>query len=252
MGVDASFKDHFSSAAEGYAAHRPTYPAELVRFLARLAPGRRLAWDAGCGSGQLSVLLAEGFERVIATDASAEQIAHAAPHPKVEYRQSRAEASGLNDASADVITAAQAAHWFDLPAFYAEVRRVGRPGAVVGLTVYNLVQVDEAIDRVVRRFYAEVLGAYWPAERRHVENDYASLPFPFDAVEVPRLEMRATFTLPRLIEYMRTWSAVIALERAKGRAPLEALRHELAPLWGGGGDGARPVHWPLTLRVGRV
>src|SRR5438876_4020524 len=141
------FQDHFSDVAAAYAAHRPTYPAALVDFLAESAPRRDLAWDAGCGSGQLSVLLAERFARVIATDASPAQIAHAAPHPNVAYACAPAEDSGLPPGVADLAVAAQAAHWFDLPAYYAEVRRVGRAGALVALVTYGLVRVDHAIDR---------------------------------------------------------------------------------------------------------
>jgi SAM-dependent methyltransferase len=245
------FKDHFSVAADGYAAYRPSYPAALADFLARAAPRRTLAWDCGCGSGQLSVLLADRFDRVVATDASAEQLARAAPHPRIEYRQATEGSSGLPDRCVDLAVAAQAAHWFDLAVYYAEVRRVARPGALVAQTVYNLVEVDEAVDVAVRRFYADVLGRYWPPERRHVEVDYASLPFPFEPVSAPRLEMRATYTLAHFIEYMRTWSATIALEQAEGAGPLEALRRHLEPLWGAAGA-TREVRWPLTVRAGRV
>ncbi|HVO36508.1 MAG TPA: class I SAM-dependent methyltransferase, partial [Gemmatimonadales bacterium] len=222
-----------------------------AEFLAREAPRPGLAWDAGCGSGQLSVLLAEAFERVVATDGSAEQLARAAPHPKVEYRRAAAESSGLPDASVDLAVAAQAAHWFDLPAYYAEVRRVAKKGALVAQTVYNLVEVDDAIDLVVRRFYADKLQRYWPPERRHVEQDYATLPFPFERVAAPKLEMRATWTLRHFLGYMRSWSGVVAMEKALGPEPLGALERELEALWGPEGS-ARAVSWPLTLRVGRI
>ena len=145
------FKDHFSTTAAAYAAHRPTYPAALTEFLGEIAPRSDLAWDAGCGSGQLSVLLADRFARVIATDASTEQIVHATPHPNVAYVVARAEAGVLGHCTADVAVAAQAAHWFDLPAYYAEVRRVGRPGGVVALVTYGLVRVDHVVDPVVEQ-----------------------------------------------------------------------------------------------------
>jgi len=245
------FKDHFSGAADTYAAHRPSYPAALAEFLAGAAPRPGLAWDCGCGSGQLSVLLGDRFERVIATDGSAEQLARAVPHPRVEYRRATAEASGLPAASVDLAVAAQAAHWFDLPAYYAEVRRVARKGAVVAQTVYNLVEVDAAIDLAVRRFYADKLGHYWPPERRHVEADYGTLPFPFERLAAPRLEMRATWTLGHFLGYMRSWSGVVAMEKALGPEPMTALERELEALWGPKGS-PRVVRWPLTLRVGRI
>jgi len=246
-----SFQDHFSDVAAAYAAYRPSYPPALVDFLARLAPARRLAWDAGCGSGQLSLLLAGHFERVVATDASPEQIARATAHPKVEYRCARAEASGLPERVADLVTAAQAAHWFDLPAYFAEVRRVTRPGGIVALISYGVVTADADLDAVIRPFYREVLGAYWPPERRHVDEGYRSLPFPFEELDGPSLEIRLDWRLEQLVGYVGTWSAVWALERAQGQGSLATFRRELAKAWGPATT-VRTVRWPLALRVGRV
>lgn len=251
MSVAAAFKDHFSGHAADYAAHRPTYPRALVGFLASAAPGRGLAWDVGCGSGQLSVALAGAFEHVAATDASAQQVASAAPHPRVAYAVAPAEASGLPDGVADLIVAAQAAHWFDLPAFYAEVRRVARPGGVVALVSYGVAELDEAVAASVDRFYREVLGPYWPPERRHVEDGYRSLDFPFPEIEAPPLAMNVRWRLADLLAYVGTWSASRAALRALGPGPEEALGRELAAAWGDP-EAAREVRWPLGLRVGRV
>ncbi len=249
--TEGRFKDHFSERAAAYAAHRPTYPVALVDFLAGLTPGHRVAWDCGCGSGQLSLLLATRFARVIATDASAEQIATATRHPNVDYRCAPAEASGLSSGVADLAVAAQAAHWFDLTLYYAEVRRVARPGAIVALVTYWLLSIDDTIDPVIKRFYSEVLGPYWPPERRHVETNYRSLPFPFDEMEAPKLEIRVDWVLADVLGFVGTWSATRAIAEARGAAPLEEFRRELAQAWGS--DGAvRPVRWPLVLRVGRL
>lgn len=249
--MSRGFADHFSDRAAGYAAHRPRYPRALVDFLADAAPGRERAWEAGCGSGQLTVGLAARFDRVIATDPSAEQLAHAPPHPRIEYRVATAEASGLPDRCADLAVAAQAAHWFDLEGYYAEVRRVARPGAVVALVCYDLLRVGDDVDPIIARFYTDVLGPYWPPERRHVEDGYRSLPFPFDEIPAPDLEMRAEWTLADLLGYVRTWSAVRALERAEGTGAVEALEEELVREWGDGGA-PRPVRWPLAVRAGQV
>ena len=250
-GGSAGFKDHFSDCAGAYAAHRPTYPVALVNFLAALVPHSDLAWDVGCGSGQLSVLLAERFSKVIGTDASAEQIGRATPHPRVEYRQALAENSGLADRSVDLVAAAQAAHWFDLPRFYVEVRRVARPGSVIALVAYGRMDVDVTINPVIEHFYSEVLGPYWPPERQQVENRYRFLPFPFPEIHSSALEMRAEWTLTDLLGYVETWSAVRALERAKGSGRTEAFRRELVEKWGAE-SAKRAVRWPLALRVGRV
>ena len=251
MTSSGSFQDHFSDVAAAYAAYRPSYPPALVDFLARLAPARRLAWDAGCGSGQLSLLLAGHFERVVATDASPEQIARATAHPNVEYRCARAEASGLPERVADLVTAAQAAHWFDLPAYFAEVRRVTRPGGIVALISYGVVTANADLDAVIRPFYREVLGAYWPPERRHVDEGYRSLPFPFEELDGPSLEIRLDWRLEQLVGYVGTWSAVWALERAHGQASFATFRRQLAKAWGPATT-VRTVRWPLALRVGRV
>ena len=245
------FKDHFSERAAAYAAHRPVYPRALVDFLSDVAPGRDLAWDCGCGSGQLSVLLADRFARVIATDASAEQISRATPHPKVSYRCAPAEASGLPPGTVDLAVAAQAAHWFDLAGYYAEVRRVARPGAALALVTYGLVEVEGDAASVVRDFFATVLGPYWPPERRYVDDGYQSLPFPFAEITAPALEIRAEWTLANFVGYVETTSAAQALERARGTAPLAAFQQELSRVWGAEGA-PRPVRWPLALRVGRV
>jgi len=249
--TSATFKDHFSKVASAYAAHRPGYPAELVDFLASTAPRQGVAWDCGCGSGQLSVLLGDRFEHVIATDASAEQIQKAQPHPAIEYRCAPAEASGLVDTTVDLAVAAQAAHWFDLPAYYAEVRRVARPRAALALITYGNPKLEDPIDSVVQGFYSGPLRSYWPPERRLVEDEYRSLPFPFEEIESPSFRMDVRWTLAQLAGYIETWSALRAMEKSVGREQIESFYRELSRLWGDAAK-VREVTWPLALRVGRV
>lgn len=210
-----------------------------------------MAWDAGCGSGQLSTLLAARFARVIATDPSAEQIAQARPHPGVEYRQSSAEVSGLEEASVDLAAAAQAAHWFDLPRYYDEVRRVGRPGGLIALLAYGVVHVEPALTNIVDRFYWQTLAGYWPSERRIVEEGYRSLPFPFPELTTPAFVMTATWSLAELLGYVGTWSAVQALEQAGGRKAFEGFMRALTDAWGEPQE-RRAVRWDLALRLGRL
>lgn len=245
------FKDHFSQKSATYAARRPTYPSALIDYLADLAPGTVLALDTGCGTGQLSTLLARRFDRVIATDASAAQVASAEPASGVEYRVAPAEASGLEPGSVDLVTVAQAAHWFDLDPFYAEVRRVARPGGVVALITYGVLAIDERIDPVFGDFYRNVVGPYWPPERRHVEEGYRTLPFPFAETSAPPLAIDVAWDLDGLVGYIDTWSAVRRAERALGRSPVPAARAALARVWGEPGT-RRTVRFPLSLRVGRV
>ena len=244
------FKDHFSAQAEDYAKFRPRYPEELFRYLATIAPGKQLAWDCATGNGQAAVALAEVFERVIATDASETQIGNAEAHPRVEYRVAPAEESGIESNTVDLITVAQALHWFDLERFYAEARRVLKPEGVVAAWAYKLAQVDPAIDRVVNHYYSEVVGAYWPPERVLVEK-FEELAFPFPEIAAPSFEMVAEWNVPHLTGYLRTWSATQRFMAGNQRDPLKDVEEDLRSAWGDAGQ-PRRVIWPLTVRVGRL
>ena len=246
--MSAGFADHFSHDSAGYAAHRPTYPPELVEFLAANAPARDLALDVGCGSGQLSLLLAERFERVVATDASAQQIAAAQPHPRIEYRVAPAEASGLPARCADLVVAAQAAHWFDLEGFYAEVRRVAKPGALLALVSYGKTRIAPDLDPLVDEFHDRTLLGYWPSERAHVVDGYARLAFPFERLPVPELAIEREWGVEEMLAYVHTWSGVVALLRAGKSAELERFERELRAAWGA----RRRVRWPLTVLAARL
>lgn len=244
------FKDHFSGAATAYADSRPDYPAALVDALAGLTPGHALALDCGCGNGQFSHLLARRYAEVVATDASAEQIAQARPAPGVSFRVAPAEDSGLPPASVDLLTAAQAAHWFDLPRFHAEVARVVRPGGAVALVTYGNQCVDEpAVAALLEHFYTEVVGPYWPPERRWVENGYRDLPFPYPRIAVEAPPIERDWSAGQMLAYLGTWSAVTRATQARGSSPLPDLARQLGPAWG---DAPRRVRWPVTVLAGRV
>jgi SAM-dependent methyltransferase len=246
-----TFNDHFSSQASGYAKARPTYPAALFAELARLAPRRALAWDAGSGNGQAAVALAGYFDRVVATEPSAAQLAAASPHPHVSYHQAAEKAPMLQDASVDLLTVAQAAHWFDLAAYYAEARRVARPGAVVALWTYGLCAITPAVDAAIHRFYSDVVGPYWPPERVHCMNGYRDLEFPFRAQAFPAVTMELDWDAGALLDYVATWSAVVRYRKERCHDPLPQLRAELLSSWGDPGVRRRIV-WPLTGWIGTV
>lgn len=247
-----SFADHFSAVAAAYATYRPHYPAGLSEYLAGLAPSRDVAWDCAAGNGQATFALAEHFERVIATDASEAQLASAPAHPRIEYHVAPAEASGVAAGSIDLITVAQAVHWFDFGRFYAEVHRVAVPRGIIAVWCYGNSRFgDAAIDGLLDHFYSTVVGPYWPAERRYIEEEYRTIPFPFDEIVPPEFEMTERWTLARLLGYLRTWSSTWRFRQVHGVDPVIALERELAPLWGASGE-AKGVRWPLALRVGRV
>jgi SAM-dependent methyltransferase len=245
----SGFKDHFSERAAGYAVYRPHYPAELAAWLASAAPARRLAWDAGCGSGQLSTLLGDHFEKVIATDASSAQIERAVAHPRVEYRVEPAESSTLAAGSADLITVAQAAHWMKLDAFYREARRVASDGALIALVAYERTRIDPAVDPIIERFYAGDLDRWWPPERKHIETGYRTLGFPFEPIAAPPFEMKATWTADQLVGYIRTWSAVRAMEAATGPEATNRFEESVRGVWG---PDAREITWPMVVLAGRI
>jgi SAM-dependent methyltransferase len=245
-----SFKDRFSGHAADYRAYRPAYPAELFAFLAGAAPGRDLAWDCGTGSGQAAVALADHFAKVFATDASAEQVRNAEPHPRVEYAVGPAERCPLPDHSADLVAVAQALHWFDLDRFYAEVHRVCRPGGVLAVWTYNFHSVSPAVDAVLHRFRADFVDLYWPPERAWVDAGYRNVPFPFADMPTPPFGMATLWDLPRVLGYLRTWSSTKAFEKARGFDPVERLAPEFAAAWGDAGG--KTVRWELALRAGRV
>ncbi len=246
-----TFKDHFSRHSGEYSRFRPSYPKRLADFLAGVSPRRGTVWEAGCGSGQLTTLLADRFERVLATDASEEQLANAPVLPNVEYRCVRAEDSGLPSRTADLCVAAQAAHWFDLDAYYTEVRRVGRTGSVVALVTYTLMQVNDSVDEIIRTFYASELADYWPPERRFVETGYADLPFPFEEMDAPAFEMSEEWSLPQLLGYVRSWSGVRALLENAGSRTFDVLEEDLAAEWGES-EVRQVIRWPLAMRLGRI
>ncbi len=244
-----TFKDHFSVAAVDYARYRPRYPSALFDWLAAQSPGHDLVWDAATGSGQAAVELAARFARVIATDPSAAQIERAVPHPQVEYRVEPAERSSLASESADLISVAQALHWFDQGAFFAEAERVLKPGGVLAVWCYEIFETTPAIDAVVSRFYHDTIGSFWPPERRWIETGYADLTLPFPRIPAPSFEMSLDWDLDALVGYLGTWSAVQGY-RAQHGDPLPTVRSDLAAVWGDPAT-VRRVSWPLKLQVAR-
>jgi SAM-dependent methyltransferase len=250
--VNSEFKDHFSKTSADYATYRPTYPMRLADELAKISPAQNLALDVGCGTGQLSILLAERFNHVIATDASAAQIAKATPHENVTYRTALAESSGMENSSVDLITVAQAAHWLDLEKFYTEVRHITKPNAAIALITYGVLHVeDESIDAIIQEFYWKTIGAYWPPERRHVEEGYRNLPFPFHETKFPNLAIEVDWRLEYLIGYIKTWSALSAAQKALATDPVAQFESTLRKQWSNP-ELRRHITWPLSLRVGSV
>ena len=245
-----TFEDHFSGHADAYVQHRPRYPRELFTWLASVVRGRELAWDAGTGNGQVAIALAELVDRVVATDASADQLAHAAAHERVEYRNEPAERVSLGSGAVDLVTAGAAAHWFDLDGFYREVGRVAKSGAVIALFSYGPRDIAESLGPVVRRFHEEVLHDYWPERIQYVHDRYTTIPFPFEEIAAPELEMSAELNLAEMLAFLDTWSAAQRYFEERGRRATEEIEAELAEEWGDPAQ-RREVRYPLFIRAGR-
>jgi SAM-dependent methyltransferase len=241
----------FQAGGRNYARFRPDYPPALAAFLAGASPDTRFAVDVGCGSGQLAAQLGAHFDSVLGLDPSADQIAHAPVSERVRYAQAPAEHLPLPACSASLVAAAQAAHWFDLPAFYAEVRRIARANAVLALVSYGVPQLDEELDERFAHFYRHEIGPFWPPERQLVDRGYADLDFPFAEFPPPAMAIRKAWTLAELLGYLSTWSAVKhAVKQGHGRL-LERFATDLAAHWGDP-ETRRPVTWPINLRTGIV
>ncbi len=247
----ASFADHFSAQAEGYARHRPGYPPALFDALLAVTPGRHRAWDCGCGNGQVARGLAPHFDEVLASDPSAAQLAARDAAHGVRYLQAAAAPAPLATASCDLVTVGQALHWFPLDAFFAEVRRVLRPGGVLAAWCYSLLRIEPRVDALLDRFYRERLGPWWPAERGLVDSGYRDLDFPFAPLPTPELAIEVAWDLDQLGGYLATWSAYQRCRDETGLDPLPGLLGQLAGPWGDPGQ-KRRVRWPLHLRVGHA
>jgi len=248
--LNISFKDHFSKISGDYRAFRPEYPDELFRWLASVAPRRERAMDCGCGTGQATVGLARYFAMVSAVDPSPEQISNARVKKNIAYSAAPAEETGAPDKSQDVVIAAQSLHWFDLDRFYPELRRITRKDGVFAAFSYGLLTVSHDIDVLIRHLYHDIIGNCWPPERRHVDEGYRTLPFPFDEITAPGFEMSTAWSFEQMLGYLSTWSAVKEFRASTSNDPLMFVESDLKKAWGE--DEKMTVRWPLSVRAGIV
>jgi SAM-dependent methyltransferase len=247
-------KDYFSTQSTAYKTFRPLYPENLFEFLCRDLASECVVWDCATGNGQAALALRNKVSTVVASDQSAAQLANAPQHDGIYYLRSMAERIPLRSHSIDLVTVAQALHWFDFDRFYAEVRRVLRPGGRIAVWTYSFLsvspQLGEDVDAVIKSFYHDVIGPYWPPERCWVDEHYRSIPFPFDELDTPSFSIEVEWDLNATFGYMGSWSAVQQYVKATGRDPLPLLKEELALAWGKP-TRQRRLSWALGLRVGR-
>ncbi len=246
-----SFQDHFSRHSQAYATYRPAYPGQLFSYLAALLPERQLAWDCATGNGQAATALGSFFGRVVASDASQKQIANAIVAKGVSYLVTPAECSGLVSKCCDLITVAQALHWFDLDLFFCECSRVLKKNGIFAAWCYNLLRIEPGIDQIISNYYFDVVGPFWPPERKHVESGYSNIKFPFAELSPQAFDMTARWSLAQLTGYLNTWSATQRYQARRKESPLLQISADLQAAWGAP-EGRRMVTWPLSLRVGRL
>lgn len=245
-----TFKDHFSSISKGYSKHRPRYPDELYEFILKNVKERKNAWDCATGNGQAAIELAKYFDQVYATDASKAQIDQAIPHAKVKYSVAPAESSGLPSEHFDLITIAQALHWFDFNRFYEEVQRVASPNALIAAWSYGLLTTQNAdLDEVILEFYDGIVGPYWPPERKYTQEKYETIPFAFEEMETPTFHMKLQHDLDSLVNYLNTWSAVKNYREELKRDPIPELRKKLSLNWK---QEKIETKTPIYLKMGKV
>ena len=243
-------KDNFSTQSDQYARYRPTYPTELFAFLNDLIPIKEAAWDCGTGNGQVAFELAKTFQNVFATDISAAQIENATRANNIEYSVQPAESTNFANNMFNLVTVAQAIHWFLFEAFYNEVKRTAKPGAFLCVIGYGTLTVNEQIDRLINHFYENIIGPYWDAERKYIDEAYTTIPFPFKEIATPLFVNSLHWNLQHLIGYLNTWSAVKHFIKQNGYNPVDALQNELTLIWGG--EASRTVQFPLLLRIGQI
>ncbi len=244
----SGFKDYFSTQSKIYSKYRPEYPKELYSFLANNCHELGLAWDCATGNGQAARGLCEYFERVHATDASEAQIRNTHGSHNINFQVADAANSGLKDKSVDLITVAQALHWFDLEKFYAEANRVLKEDGLIAVWCYAGADIDDDINPIVQNYYNNIVGKYWPEERKHIENRYNNLAFPFLKIKVPYFTMEIDWTLDHFLGYLESWSATTLYKKKTKKDPLGDLKKNIELFWPD--HAIKRVTWPLTLKLG--
>ena len=243
-------KDYFSTQSDKYAKFRPTYPTDFFNYLNSIIPKKDNAWDCGTGSGQIAFELAKTFGNINATDISQSQIDNAQKSDKIKYSVQPAEKTNFDNDTFDLIIVAQAIHWFDFRKFYTEVKRTGKDNAKLCVVGYGLIQITSQIDYIIKEFYVNVIGKYWDKERKYIDENYGTIPFPFDEIKTPKFENKHQWNLEHLIGYLNTWSAVRHFIKENGKNPINKLETQLKQYWKKGE--IKEVKFPILLRIGKI
>ena len=243
-------KDLFSQQSKTYARYRPSYPPELFEYLLQFVEERNCAWDCATGNGQAAVILSNYFKLVEATDLSEAQIKNAIQGDHIHYQVGPAEKTSFQDNSFDLITVAQAYHWINWNEFQKEATRVGKPNAVIAVWAYNLfTSDDDELNRLLKRFYFDIVGPYWDAERKYVDENYTTIPFHFTPLPSKIFETRLAWQKDDFVGYLSSWSSVQHYIDQNKSSPLDLVVNDLDRIWDN--DEVKQISFPIFLRIGR-
>ncbi|HEY5406358.1 MAG TPA: class I SAM-dependent methyltransferase [Ginsengibacter sp.] len=242
-------KDNFSKHSDLYSRFRPGYPKQLFEFLLPLLPEKKAVWDCGTGNGQLAVSLSKYFKEVYATDISAAQITNATKKKNIFYSVENTEETVWPDNKFDLISVAQAIHWFDFKKFYHHANRTLKHGGIIAIIGYDVLKINKEIDLLTNQFYKKTVGPYWDKERKHIDDHYSIIPFPFKEIDTPDFSMNYNWEFEQVIGYLNTWSAVQHYIRKNNENPVEKFSVELKKVWGD--VLKRKVSFPVFMRTGR-
>ena len=243
-------KDNFSSASDLYAKYRPTYPQELFDFIQKHVNNKITAWDCGTGNGQVAYELAKTFQHVYASDISQSQLDHALLANNISYSLQPAENTNYKNNAFDLIVIAQAIHWFDFEKFYQEAKRTAKENAIIAVIGYGRITISKEIDEIISNFYTQIIGPFWDKERKYIDENYATIPFPFQEIEAPKFENKHLWNFNHLIGYLNTWSAVKHFKTKNGFNPIDKLRLELEKHWHNNEE--KEITFPILLRLGFI
>ncbi|TAF67012.1 MAG: class I SAM-dependent methyltransferase [Cytophagales bacterium] len=243
-------KDNFSTQADLYARYRPNYPQELIDFLLHLTPKPyKAAWDCATGNGQVAQAIAPFFEHIYATDLSEKQLEHAPQQANVQYQVATAEnAPHIPDHSCQLITVAQAIHWIDTTAFYKEAHRIATPNALLAIWGYGLHKINPQIDTIIQHFYTQIVGKYWDEERKHIDQAYSQIPFPYSQITTPEFFIEKHWDLHTLIGYLNTWSSTQKYIKIHQQNPIEAIQKDLQNAWQNPNEN-KPIRWNIFMKT---
>ncbi len=244
-------KDNFSKQSDSYSLYRPTYPIELAEYLSSLCNQRNSVWDCGTGNGQLAVGLSNYFQTVFATDLSEKQIKNATQKPNIIYKVETAENTTFENEKFDLITVAQALHWFNFDKFYNEVKRTLKPNGIIAAIGYSLLKINPEIDEIINHFYSKVIGKYWDLERKLVDQEYKTIPFPFNEIKIDKsFSIKNNWTIENLEGYLDSWSGVQNFIKDNNYNPVKNIIEEIKKIIPNNSN--FEVEFPIFIRAGII